>query len=50
MGLKEAKDLVDSCPINIDLSQYPIKPDEYQDVLLALKEKEIHANLTTKKQ
>lgn len=48
LGLREAKDLVDSCPINIDLSQYPIKPDEYQDILLTLKEKGVHVNLTIK--
>lgn len=41
LGLKEAKDLVDSYPIKIDLSEYStsIKPEEYKNFAKMLEEK-----------
>lgn len=45
-----AKKLVDSCPINIDLRQYSIKQTCYEDLLYALKKIDCECSLTTKEQ
>lgn len=50
IGLKEAKDLVDFCPVDIDLSQYEIKQSEYERLFYLLKQKGCICNLITKEQ
>lgn len=50
IGLEEAKDLVDSWPVDIDLSQYKIEQSEYEYLFSLLKRKGCTCNLTTKEQ
>ena len=45
LGLKEAKDLVDSCPVSINLREHQIKESEYEALLDLLKRKGCTCNL-----
>lgn len=45
LGLKEAKDLTDSCPVTIDLDKYKIESSKYLDILSSLQQNRATVNI-----